>query len=162
MPVKWLALECLQDRIFSTQSDVWSFGVVMWEIFSLGQVPYPGVEYDESFVAKLEKGIRLEHPRYATYALWVVPLSCVCLFTCLHKEKFQLPRLLKFPKKIRIQYIQDYLTSCRYRLMCECWSGDPMERPTFSDLENSLGEMLGDAQKQVRFNYYSHTVIYQI
>ncbi|MPC80619.1 Vascular endothelial growth factor receptor 2 [Portunus trituberculatus] len=69
MPVKWLAVECLRDGMFSTQSDVWSFGVVLWEIFSLGQIPYSCSEFDESFILKLEKGIRLEQPRYATYGL---------------------------------------------------------------------------------------------
>lgn len=39
-PVKWYAPECINYFKFSSKSDVWSFGVLMWEAYSLGQKPY--------------------------------------------------------------------------------------------------------------------------
>lgn len=61
-----MAIEALRDHVFSIQSDVWSFGIVLWEIFSLGESPYGGIEIDANFIFKLENGLRLECPAYAT------------------------------------------------------------------------------------------------
>ena len=67
-PVKWMAIETIRDMIYSTQSDVWSYAVLLWEIFSLGKVPYPGVSTEEVY-DKVLGGFRMECPQYATRAL---------------------------------------------------------------------------------------------
>lgn len=40
---RWMAIESLYDNIFSVKSDIWSFGILMWEIVTLGSTPYPGI-----------------------------------------------------------------------------------------------------------------------
>ncbi|VDP85308.1 unnamed protein product [Echinostoma caproni] len=41
IPVKWTAPEAVRKRLFSNKSDVWSFGILLWEIYSYGRIPYP-------------------------------------------------------------------------------------------------------------------------
>jgi len=59
-----MALEALSDMQFSHKSDVWSLGVTMWEIYSLGEIPYPGMSYTVDFIDELKRGLRLNKPEH--------------------------------------------------------------------------------------------------
>ncbi|XP_036913935.1 vascular endothelial growth factor receptor 3 isoform X2 [Sturnira hondurensis] len=98
LPLKWMAPESIFDKVYTTQSDVWSFGVLLWEIFSLGASPYPGVQINEEFCQQLKEGTRMKAPELASPAI--------------------------------------------RRIMLSCWSGDPRERPAFSELVEMLGNLL--------------------
>ncbi|XP_052126084.1 vascular endothelial growth factor receptor 1 [Frankliniella occidentalis] len=76
LPIKWMAIESIRDRIFSTQSDVWSFGIVLWEFFTLARTPYTGMAADEHMYKRLEEGYRMEKPPYATDDLYTVMMEC--------------------------------------------------------------------------------------
>ncbi|XP_030080357.1 vascular endothelial growth factor receptor 1 isoform X4 [Drosophila hydei] len=76
LPIKWLALESLSDHVFSTYSDVWSFGIVLWELFSLSKVPYPGIDPNQELFNKLNDGYRMEKPPYANQEIYEIMLEC--------------------------------------------------------------------------------------
>ncbi len=98
LPIKWMAIESLRDHIFSTQSDVWceyrefymnminlclkkyfrfsrSFGIVLWEMFSLGKNPYPGVSPGDVYYM-LQNGSRMEKPDYCPRVVYRTMLDC--------------------------------------------------------------------------------------
>uniref|UniRef100_A0AAR2LYB0 Tyrosine-protein kinase receptor TYRO3 n=1 Tax=Pygocentrus nattereri TaxID=42514 RepID=A0AAR2LYB0_PYGNA len=75
LPVKWIALESLADNVYTTQSDVWAFGVTMWEIMARGQTPYPGVENSEIY-EYLIKGERLKQPPDCPDDIYEIMHSC--------------------------------------------------------------------------------------
>uniref|UniRef100_G1QU90 Tyrosine-protein kinase receptor TYRO3 n=1 Tax=Nomascus leucogenys TaxID=61853 RepID=G1QU90_NOMLE len=92
LPVKWLALESLADNLYTVQSDVWAFGVTMWEIMTRGQTPYAGIENAEIY-NYLIGGNRLKQPPECMedvydlmYQCWSADPKQRPSFTCLRME----------------------------------------------------------------------------
>ncbi|XP_029297748.1 vascular endothelial growth factor receptor 3 isoform X2 [Cottoperca gobio] len=76
LPLKWMAPESIFDKVYTSHSDVWSFGVLLWEIFSLGASPYPGVQIDEDFCRRLKDGVRMRSPETASPEIYGIMLAC--------------------------------------------------------------------------------------
>lgn len=76
-PVKWTAPEAALCGRFSIKSDVWSFGVLLMELFTYGQVPYPGM-HNREVIENVEKGYRMPKPvnNLLPDALYRLMLSC--------------------------------------------------------------------------------------
>ncbi|XP_048478000.1 fibroblast growth factor receptor homolog 1 isoform X2 [Plutella xylostella] len=97
LPVRWMAPESLYHKVFTTQTDVWSFGVLLWEIMTLGGTPYPTVP-GQYMYQHLSAGHRMEKPPCCSLEI--------------------------------------------YMLMRECWSFQPNDRPSFTELVEDLDKIL--------------------
>lgn len=75
LPVKWMALESLQTHKFTTKSDVWSFGVLLWELMTRGAPPYSDVNSFDITIFLLQ-GRRLLQPEFCPDALYNVMIEC--------------------------------------------------------------------------------------
>jgi L1 cell adhesion molecule len=75
MPIKWLALECIQQRIFTHKSDVWAFGVTVWELLNYGGRPYENV-HARDVPDLLDKGERLPQPPICTIDVYMIMIKC--------------------------------------------------------------------------------------
>ncbi|XP_078250802.1 platelet-derived growth factor receptor alpha isoform X1 [Pogona vitticeps] len=76
LPVKWMAPESIFDNLYTTLSDVWSYGILLWEIFSLGGTPYPGMMVDSTFYNKIKSGYRMAKPDHATNEVYDIMVKC--------------------------------------------------------------------------------------
>lgn len=75
MPIKWLALECIRNRVFTSKSDVWSFGVTIWELLTFGARPYentPAKDVPEL----IEIGHKLPQPEICSLDIYCMLLAC--------------------------------------------------------------------------------------
>ena len=110
IPIQWLAPECLNYKKYSFASDVWSFGIVIWEMFSLGKCPY--LDGCEDFFTSPGESDKTT----LEYRSWVRFLD----------EGQRLPQ----PERCPMNVYKD--------IMLPCWRSNASERPHFKDLEHIL------------------------
>ncbi|XP_069586274.1 epidermal growth factor receptor [Ranitomeya imitator] len=75
VPIKWMALESILHRTYTHQSDVWSYGVTVWELMTFGSKPYDGIPASEISTI-LEKGERLPQPPICTIDVYMIMVKC--------------------------------------------------------------------------------------
>uniref|UniRef100_A0A8C0IUV0 Protein kinase domain-containing protein n=1 Tax=Chelonoidis abingdonii TaxID=106734 RepID=A0A8C0IUV0_CHEAB len=96
-PVKWSAPEVFHYTKFSSKSDVWAFGILMWEVFTLGKQPYE--LYDNlQVIEKVSEGYRLYRPQLASETVYQLMYSCwheVCTLVHMHWRCY-LKQLMSF------------------------------------------------------------------
>uniref|UniRef100_A0A914PEC6 Protein kinase domain-containing protein n=1 Tax=Panagrolaimus davidi TaxID=227884 RepID=A0A914PEC6_9BILA len=75
LPVKWLAIESLKNYEFSLQSDIWAFGIVLFEMYSFGEMPFAEIE-NSQLLKHLEDGNQLEKPELCPNEIYEIMLKC--------------------------------------------------------------------------------------
>ncbi|XP_071373460.1 macrophage colony-stimulating factor 1 receptor 1-like [Centroberyx affinis] len=76
LPVKWMAPESIFDCVYTVQSDVWSYGILLWEIFSLGKSPYPSTAVDSRFYKMVKCGYQMSRPDFAPPEVYMIMKLC--------------------------------------------------------------------------------------
>ena len=75
LPIKWTAPEALHKGLYTCQSDVWSYGILLWETFSCGSTPYPGMD-SKTAIEKIESGFRLPAPSGTPQHIYTLMRNC--------------------------------------------------------------------------------------
>ncbi|XP_077866477.1 tyrosine kinase receptor Cad96Ca-like [Saccoglossus kowalevskii] len=75
LPLRWMAIESLNHSYYSSKSDIWSYGIVLWEIVTLGSTPY-GTMPSAQVINEINRGYRLPRPTHCSRELYDIMVGC--------------------------------------------------------------------------------------
>lgn len=76
LPWRWMAPESMRKLIFNEKTDVWMYGITVWEIYTYGEVPYGGLAWNSEFPRLIEKGLRPEIPESMPEVMCTLVQTC--------------------------------------------------------------------------------------
>lgn len=118
-PIKWTAPEGLAYNRFTTKSDVWAFGILLWEVATYGMSPYPGVELTDVYQL-LESGKGTKSTRFSSYR------------TLCFASGYRMECPAGCPPRV-------------YELMRQCWCWEATERPSFLEIHYTMENMFQES-----------------
>lgn len=131
LPVRWLAPETLKEGIYSPETDMWAYGVVLWEIFNCGQTPYKALSNPE-VIQRILKAKPLGKPAHCPDDIYRIMLACW------QKE----PQLRPTAKEVSRQLEKLETTSLQPRSRGWSWrKGSKLQQHRQSSQSSSLPRM---------------------
>uniref|UniRef100_A0A3B4YP85 Mast/stem cell growth factor receptor Kit n=1 Tax=Seriola lalandi dorsalis TaxID=1841481 RepID=A0A3B4YP85_SERLL len=94
LPVKWMSPESIFDCVYTFESDVWSYGILLWEIFSLNS-PYPGTQVGSAFYRMIQEGHRMSRPEFA-------PIEYDMMLSCWNHDPLKRPSFRKLVERTEL------------------------------------------------------------
>uniref|UniRef100_A0A915MXM1 Protein kinase domain-containing protein n=1 Tax=Meloidogyne javanica TaxID=6303 RepID=A0A915MXM1_MELJA len=76
LPIAWCAPECINFLRFTSASDVWAYGVFLWEVFTYGQTPWEGISGSQILYAVDTQRLKLEKPKFCPSGIYNLMLKC--------------------------------------------------------------------------------------
>ncbi|MGH0176783.1 UNVERIFIED_CONTAM: hypothetical protein FKN15_074004 [Acipenser sinensis] len=142
IPVKWTAPEATSFHKFSVKSDVWSFGILLYEIVTYGKMPYEGMTNKE-VVNMLNKGYRLPCPENCSNTIYKIMLDC-WKDTGTERPSFHALRSqLEFQNHTRIDTVSIYYMAAILKRICPClnclWDKCFGDQQPKQDFDTELG-----------------------
>lgn len=76
LPIRWMAVDALYDGVFSTETDMWSFGIVLWEIATFGKMPYAALDNEQVVDRVCEEDYRMPAPAGCPPGFYKIMMRC--------------------------------------------------------------------------------------
>ncbi|XP_070557389.1 hepatocyte growth factor receptor-like [Ptychodera flava] len=124
LPFRWMPLESIKKSIFNVKTDVWSYGVLVWELLTRGELPYSSID-NWDIPNYLERGRRLPQPAHAPDDLYELMLKCW------HKDPTERPEFETVVGQLR------YMSERGEKGSEDSYYFQPVESPYYISLSSS-------------------------